>query len=231
MIKKFLTSFCHRWAVLLKDRAYRISLLGGLSFLIGAYVVSVLASDYHDSWIFVSVGDLILDNIPTVNMEFFFTWVMYGLVLLTFLYPMILRPEIAPFAMKTFALLVLIRSFFILLTNIGPPTDFYFNGIEMGSGILSDPVFRNDLFFSGHTAYPFLGFLLYRKSIVSKILLVGSFLMAITVLLMRVHYSIDVFSAFFIAYGVYNMSDTIFNRLNLRFKNILKSSKIELLKK
>lgn len=228
MIKKAFSVFGRRWGALLKDPSYRISLFAGLVFLVGAYIVSILASSYHDSWVFVSVGDIILDNIPTYDMEVFFSEVMYGLVLLTFLYPVIFRPEIAPFAMKTFAMLTLLRSGFILLTNIGPPTDFYFNGIEMGTGLLSDPVFRNDLFFSGHTAYPFLAFLIYRKSIVAWILLFGSFLMAVTVLLMHVHYSIDVFSAFFIAYGVYNISDMVFNKLNLRFKNILKSSKVEL---
>ena len=36
-------------------------------------------------------------------------------------------------------------------------------------------------------------------------------------LLMHVHYSIDVFAAFFIAYGVYAFSDKVFNNLNIRF--------------
>jgi len=35
---------------------------------------------------------------------------------------------------------------------------------------------------------------------------------------MHVHYSIDVFAAFSIAYGVHAFSDKVFNHLNLRFK-------------
>ena len=42
--------------------------------------------------------------------------------------------------------------------------------------------------------------------------------MAFSVLAMLVHYSIDVFAAFFITYGTYKLSDNIFNKLNLRFK-------------
>ena len=46
--------------------------------------------------------------------------------------------------------------------------------------------------------------------------------MAATVLFMHVHYSIDVFAAFFIAYGVYAFSDKVFNHLNLRFYKKIK---------
>ena len=52
-------------------------------------------------------------------------------------------------------------------------------------------------------------------------MLIGSLIMGVTVLLMHVHYSIDVFSAFFISYGVYTFSNMIFNQLNVRFKKIL----------
>jgi hypothetical protein len=38
-------------------------------------------------------------------------------------------------------------------------------------------------------------------------MLVSSIILAITVLLMHVHYSIDVLSAYFITYGVYKLSE------------------------
>ena len=211
----------HHWKVLLNDRAYLISLMLGFAVLIGAYIVNHFASVINDSYVYVSVGDFILDKIPTYNMEFFFTWGIYGLMAICFFYPVLFKPEIVPFGLKTFGLLILLRCGFINLTNIGPPEGFYYDGVIMGGSVLSDLLFKNDLFFSGHTAYPYLGFLLFRESRLRWFLLFGSIVMAATVLLMHVHYSIDVFAAYFITYGTYKMSDNIFNNLNLRFQNRL----------
>ncbi|MDA1060694.1 MAG: phosphatase PAP2-related protein [bacterium] len=218
MIKEAFCRFWHHWKVLLKDPAYFASLLIGMSLLIAAYIVNFWASTYNDTQIYISVGDLIIDNIPVVNLHFLFTWGMYLLMVGIFAYPILFKPEIAPFCMKTFALLIFLRCGFILLTNIGPPAGFYYDGNYVGGNILSDFLFRNDLFFSGHTAYPFLAFLLFKETKILKwFFLGGSIIMAVTVLFMHVHYSIDVFAAFFITYGIYSLSDKIFNKLNVRF--------------
>lgn len=219
MLKEGFKKFWHHWRVLLKDPAYRISLLVGLGLLIGAYIVNFFASTYNDQRSYLSVGDLILDNLPVINMHFFYVWVMYGLMVAIFAYPIFFKPEIAPFCLKTFSVLIFLRSGFILLTNIGPPVGFYYEGVKVGYTVLSDLLFRNDLFFSGHTAYPFLAFLIFKETKYLRwILLASSFLMGITVLAMHIHYSIDVFAAFFITYGTYAISDKIFNRLNIRFR-------------
>lgn len=222
MIKEVLKKFVHHWRVLLKDRAFQVSLLVGIGLVIGAQSVSFAASSYNDSKSYISVSDLVIDNVPVVNLQFFYTWGAYFLIGLFFLYPLIFRPEIFPFVLKTFSLLIYLRSGFILLTNIGPPVGFFYEGAEVGGSLMAHVLFKNDLFFSGHTAYPFLGFLLYRKSPICWIFLVGSIIMALTVIFMHVHYSIDVFAAFFIAYGVHAASDRIFLRLNLRFRNMLR---------
>ena len=60
-------------------------------------------------------------------MEFFFTWVMYGLMALWFFYPILFKPEMVPFGLKTVGLLILLRCGFINLTNIGPLEGFFYN--------------------------------------------------------------------------------------------------------
>jgi hypothetical protein len=64
--------------------------------------------------------------------------------------------------------------------------------------------FRHDLFFSCHTAVPFLGFLLFRDRWARAVSLSLSLLLAAAVLLARQHYSIDVFGAYFITYALYS---------------------------
>lgn len=226
MIKENILKIVHHWKLLLKDKAYVLSFMVGLIVFVGSMVVNQFASAYQDSIAYAPVGDLILDRLPTYNLDFLFTWGFYFLVSLFFIYPLLFRPEIGPFVLKTFAILSLVRSAFIILTHIGPPAGFFYNDVMISSvESFADMklMFKNDLFFSGHTAAPFLASLLFKKSKIMKwFMLFGSFIMGATVLLMHVHYSIDVFAAFFIAYGVYAFSDKIFNRLNLRFKKKIK---------
>lgn len=222
MVKEFFSKLVHHWKVLLKDRAYVISLLMGFAVLFGAVVVNEFASTFKDASTYAPVGDLLLDGLPTYNLEFLFTWGFYGVLLAIIFYPLIFKPEIAPFVLKTFGILLLARSAFMILTNFGPPEGFFYNQeILINGAIESSSIFRyrNDLFFSGHTSTPFLAFLLFKNTKFKWFMLLASFVMAATVLLMHVHYSIDVFAAYFIAYGVYAFSDKVFNNLNLRFKN------------
>lgn len=232
MIKEGFEKFKHHWKILFKDQAYRISFYIGLGLIISSHIVNHIVSIYNDSQVYVSVGDLILDYLPTYNMEFFYSWVIYGLIFLIYFYAIFIKPEVIPFTMKTFAILMFLRSGFILLTNIGPPVDSFYAGAEqVGGQVVSNFLFKNDLFFSGHTAYPFLAFLIYKDTKLRWVFFWGSILEGITVLMMHIHYSIDVFAAFFITYGAYTVSDRIFNRLNIRFRNKIRLYGWEVLQK
>jgi len=175
----------------------------------------------------VSVGDFILDRIPTLDLTFWYIWGFMICAFMMSVYAVFVRPDRLPFMMKTIGLLVIIRAFFVVMTHVGPPigsldSEAFYQQL--------DPVnkyffrfFKNDLFFSGHTAIPFMGFLLFRESEYFKYVLLGfSIFMAATVLLTHMHYSIDVFAAFFITYGIFGFSNMIFNKLNERFKRRVK---------
>jgi len=69
------------------------------------------------------------------------------------------------------------------------------------------------MFFSGHVAIKLLNYLLFYDKRVKYFFLISSITMAITVLLTHQHYSIDVFSAFFIAYGSYKIGDYFLKKL------------------
>lgn len=114
--------------------------------------------------------------------------------------------ERVPRMLWAFAVLVVVRSFFIILTPMRTPPDH--------AVVAGDPLFavfgrfltfKHDLFFSSHTATPFLAFLLFRGPKVRLSFLAISLLMGATVLFGRFHYSIDVFAAFFITYGLHRL--------------------------
>jgi hypothetical protein len=69
----------------------------------------------------------------------------------------------------------------------------------------------NDLFFSGHTGLPFLIALIFWDHIYLRALFLGSSVVfGVIVLLSHLHYSIDVFSAFFITYSIYHIAIKLF---------------------
>lgn len=223
MVKEYFLKTLHHWKVLLQDRAFLWSLIFGIFILGSSILIDQSVSTYHDKHLYTSVGDLILNNIPTYNLEFLFFWGLYAIIVAIILYGAFIEPEMVPFGLKTFGILIIVRAGFIVLTYIGPPQGFYFADGEVGANsLLKGMFFTNDLFFSGHTSLPFLAYLVYRKRIWFRILMmIGALTMGVTVLLMHIHYSIDVFAAFFITHGIYAFSNKIFNQLNLRFKNIL----------
>ncbi len=220
-MKIFFLQLVHHWRVLLKDRAYVISFIVGILVFAGGWFLVKTVSLYKDTVSYASVGDLLLNNLPTYDLRFVFSWGIYLIVLIIVLYPLLFKQEIAPFMFKTYGILLIVRACFILLTDIGPPAGFLFEDGFDGT-LFKEISFKNDLFFSGHTAIPFLAFLLWKDTKFKWFMFAASLAMGATVLLMHVHYSIDVFAAFFITYGIYAISDKIFNGLNVRFATRIK---------
>jgi hypothetical protein len=187
-------------------------ILLSLMFFVLAMVGNWYSSAYVDRIPTTSVHDIVLDNLPTMDMDFIF---MYGLALIVvviFFYTAIFRIKEAHIVLSQFGILILIRSFFIILTHLGKPADaLELKEVTWWYSLLN---YNNDLFFSGHTATPFMAFLIFRKEKIGMFFLLMTFVMAFTVLAMHVHYSIDVFSAFFITYGSYTLGRVLLKKIN-----------------
>jgi hypothetical protein len=106
------------------------------------------------------------------------------------------------------ALFVVARSIFVMMTHLGPLPDQTY--IEPNS-FLEKITFAGDLFFSGHTGLPFLFALMFWDNKYFRyIFLVASFVGGGAVLLGHLHYTIDVFAAFFITYGIFHIARWLF---------------------
>jgi hypothetical protein len=192
---------------------HKFSILFSVLFFVLANVINQFASNYVDKVTTAAVPDLILDHVPPINLEFIY---IYGVIFLVFVlavYVFFFRITEFHKVIGQFSLLILIRSFFMIFTHLGTPA---------GSIVLENPPliydffnFHNDFFFSGHTAVPFMAFLLFRKEKIGRLFLFMTFILAATVLLMHRHYSIDVFSAFFITYATYEFGRWFFRKTDL----------------
>jgi hypothetical protein len=188
-------------------------------YLIGLSLVLVMVATYLDyySGIYVSstggvdVPDLILDHVkPPLDLGIVFVYGYIAIIVGLFSYPFVFHIRTLHRVISQFSLLITLRSVFMIFTHLETPPDAISVHFPWIFGNLS---FENDMFFSGHTAIPFLGFLLFRHSPVRYLFLIGSLIMGTTVLAMHLHYSIDVFSAFFITYCSYRMGNAAIRRL------------------
>lgn len=223
-MRHFLKHFTAKWRHLLAERKFRWSLFAAVALMMLALYINYRAVFYTDQIPVLAVGDIILDNIPTVDLSFMYTYVgSYFVMLFIIFYPLLIRPELIPFTGKTSAVFIITRAFFMTLTHLGAPENYFrLPGLEDQPGV-SKFFYANDLFFSGHVGFPFLGALLFWESKpVRYFLLLMSGAQAVTVLFMHLHYSIDVFAAYFITYTIYIVSDRLFNKLNLHFREIVK---------
>ncbi|MBI3564203.1 MAG: phosphatase PAP2 family protein [Elusimicrobia bacterium] len=151
-----------------------------------------------------SSPDLLLSHLPVVDLRVLFVYGFAAFLVCVFGLGAWREGRRAAHILWLYAILVALRSVFITLTPMREP--------DGALQVLGDPLFdalgrhmtfKHDLFFSSHTAMPFLAFLSFRDRWARRLFLAFSVTMAATVLLTRVHYSIDVFAAFFITYAVY----------------------------
>ena len=175
--------------------------------------------DYHCG-VYVSatdgpdIPDLILDHIGPVDLGPLFVYGYIALIGLLFVYPLVFHIRMLHFVVGQFSLLVILRAVFMLFTHLQTPSDAITRDFPW---IFEHLSFRNDMFFSGHTAIPFLGFFLFKRSGLRYVFLLGSLVMAVVVLAMHLHYSIDVFAAFFVTYCSYRAGCFLMKRIDAKF--------------
>ncbi len=194
---------------------YRYLILLSLLIVAGATFLDYYSGVYVSNVKVVAVPDLILDHVGPIDVSFFYVYGYLTLCFALFLYPFVFHIRTLHMVVSQFSLLVMLRAVFVMLTHLQTPPEaitadfpWIFKGIS----------FQNDMFFSGHTAVPLLGFFLY-KGIIRYFFLFGSIFMAIVVLLTHSHYSIDVFSAFFICYCSYKMGNKAINKIEPHIKS------------
>jgi hypothetical protein len=189
------------------------SMYFGVLLLILSVVIQITFGHYsaHRSTGAASVNDIFLDNLPVVDLGFLI--VGGAIILWVFAWGLlIVRPKYLLFGTKAIALFIISRAFFFSLTHIGPyPTNISPSPENRGYGLYHLITFQGNFFYSGHTAFPFLLALIFWDNAILRRVFIGlSVFFGASVLLAHVHYSIDVFAAPFIVYGMYIIATKLF---------------------
>ncbi len=190
-----------------------------LVLFVAAMSIYVSAGDYVTDITnkTVSSSDIILDHFGPYHLGFIFVWLYISVISIYFLYPLIWKPKKMPYIISMFSFLLIVRSGLIICTHLRPPADAI---PVVFPSIFQTINWSNDLFFSGHVAFAFLGFLVYMydNKFVKWFMLSSSIILGVVSLAMHVHYTIDVLSAFFIVYGVFEFGDKFLRYLKVKNK-------------
>lgn len=190
-----------------REKEFLCSILTGVLFFIASLVINYIAGVYASNQASNAVTDIILSNIRAFKVDAIF---VYGSIAFWIgaSFFVLMDPRLTPFTLKSIAIFIIIRSFFIILTHIGPSP----NRIPVEYNIILNKLtFGGDLFFSGHTGLPFLMSLLFwdnRK--LRLIFIAASLIFGVSVIMGHYHYSIDVFGAYFITYTIYQIARRLF---------------------
>jgi hypothetical protein len=195
------------------NKNYLMSFFDGLFLLSASLILQFYANAYTIRKASSSVTDVILSNTTAHDVDGLFVW---GSVLMFFacIFICLRKVNYLPFVMKSIALFTAIRAFFISLTHISP----YPNHAEISSLFFQHNIFNgiltgDGMFFSGHTGLPFLLALTFWENKVLRVFFLGlSIFFAFVVLLGHLHYSIDVFSAYFITYTIFQICKHLFHK-------------------
>lgn len=188
----------------------RYWILSSILFIIFTGFLNSYVGNYVDNISGSPSGDFLLDRIPVFELGWLFVIGIFIFIGLLLVYPLFFDIEKFAYTAIQFSFLVMIRNLFLPMTNLivrAEAVSIKFPGIIEGWN------FNNDLFFSGHVAIPFLGFLIFKDSKIKWVFLVGTIFMALVTLLTHRHYSIDIFAAPFIAYGCYKLVNLILEKL------------------
>ncbi|MEI7510936.1 MAG: phosphatase PAP2-related protein [Candidatus Peregrinibacteria bacterium] len=225
-MKYFLRNWIQEVKTLSNDWHYLVMLALGSGLLFGAFHMAETLARINDTLnSSTPVGDLLFTILPAYDLSFVFVFGAFFIGSVGIFYALFFEPRKIPLVLIAFSLFISIRGICISLTHISIPPD----SIPPLVGGFGDYFFQNDLFFSGHTGAPFLGaLLLWKKKYWRYFFLGSSVIMAFTVLIMRLHYSIDIVGAYFITYGIYHIALAINNaELNRYRENLIRIAQTE----
>jgi hypothetical protein len=208
-VKKVAEQSLNSHKSLWRQKSFILPVIVGAALLLASFVINYFAGVFANNSVSNSVTDIILDNTRVWNVTFLF---IDGAIIFWFfiLVMLVLEPKRIPFTLKSLALFTVIRSAFITLTHLAPFADRL---VLPTKNLLDIFTFGGDLFFSAHTGGPFLMALIFwDHKYIRYVCLASSAMFAVVVLLGHLHYSIDVFAAFFITFSIYHMAMYFFKR-------------------
>lgn len=196
------------WNDFLKSKGNLIELIASLIILVISLSLFANFLNFVETRDGIVLPDPVLSLFNPVDL----TWIIFVLIYFSLLLGIIAltkRPDKFLFAIQLYSLMMITRMVVMYLVPLNPPA---------GMILLKDPfveffgtgkTLTKDLFFSGHTATLFILFLVVDNKAVKTMFFITTIIVAISVLLQHVHYTIDVIAALVFTYVCYKILNVI----------------------
>lgn len=196
------------------NKRFRLILISSVIILVSLLFSLTHFLDYVEAREGVLFNDPILKLFTATDL----TWVIFGIIYLSLVaavFSLLPHPKKLLFAVQLYALMVFIRIIAMYLLPLNPPEGM----IELRDPFVeffgAGTTLTKDLFFSGHTASLLIFFFTAKNRIFKIIFLVFLVLIAIFVILQKVHYTIDVYAALFFTSASYFILKAIKMKFNI----------------
>ena len=189
-----------KWRQLIKNKRFLVNLGLSLLFLFSTFAILKTVGKYAEIRVAPALPDVVHSLLPLVDVGFIATFGFLAIIATFWIYLILAEPKRLPYAIKLYGIFIIFRSIFIFVTGLGAPS-IRIDDTSLINIFVSGLYFTQDLFPSGHTAIPFLSYLIVKNRNMKYLMFTGSLVMGASVLLLHVHYTIDVIGAFFVAYG------------------------------
>jgi hypothetical protein len=199
----FLNNLINLWVNSFRDVKFTYKFI---TIICGFATINILMNRYTfyiENRKGIYFNDILLNYLPAWNVSKYIFLITYGSILLAFIY-LFQDPKQYLKCLQAYFILTIFRITSIYLIPLEPPQDI----IPLVDPLVTNFLFDNysitrDLFFSGHTSTLFLLSLVVQNRILKFLFLLATLVIALLVLVQRVHYTIDVVAAPFFAYISY----------------------------
>jgi len=188
-----------KWKDLTVNKIFLIESLLTILFLIIILFSLARFLNFVEARSGVIIPDPLLSLINPVDL----TWVIFGFIyssLLIAIIALIKDPFRLLTAIQVYCIMIVLRMAVMFVTPLEPPANMISLRDPFVEYFGTGQLLTKDLFFSGHTATLFLLYLVAVGKQLKIFFLISTIIVAVSVLLQHVHYTIDVLSAPLFAY-------------------------------
>ena len=166
----------------------------------------------------VVLNDPLLTAFTPINLTWLIFFIIYASLLTALIY-LIQNPVQLLKGIQFYAVMVFIRMISMYIMPLEPPPAMIALKDPFVEFFSSGSTLTKDLFFSGHTATMLIFYFISKNRWLKTFFLICTIIIAISVILQHVHYSIDVWAAVFFSFAIYRILEYVWDYSFIQFED------------
>lgn len=203
------------WSQTLANSSFLIEFIFSFFLLVATMTIFTKFTQFTEMRKGIQFVDPLLANFEAIDLTKSIFVMIYGGISLA-LFSLLSSPHKLMILFQAYALMVLARMVTLFTLPLAPPDGMIFLQDPFVEFFGTSPTIDNNLFFSGHTATIFMLFLCVPQKLKIPFFFITLFI-AVSVLLQKAHYTVDVLIAPCISFISYYL---ILKLFKYRYKNI-----------